>query len=302
LIIIRGVEKGIEKINRIGTPALFVVLIILMIRAVTLPGAGEGIKYMLTPNFSIMTADVVLIALGQAFFSLSLGMAIMITYGSYVKKEENLVKNTFMVCGMDTLASFLAAFMIIPAVFATIGSEGVGKGGYFAFVALAGVFENMPLGVFFGFLFYLLLFFSAITSAVSLLETSVSALTEEKKVDRKKATIVLAAMMFLIGIVYTVSQVSVDIKGVWFDLSNGMFFPSFGDFMEIISDRLLIPLNALTVCLLAGWAWGAKNGVNEIRQNGRFQFKLAGAWTVLIKYIAIAAIIIILVFGLVFGR
>jgi NSS family neurotransmitter:Na+ symporter len=108
--------------------------------------------------------------------------------------------------------------------------------------------------------------------------------------------------MFLIGIVYTVSQVSVNIKGVWFDVTNGVFFPTFGDFMEIISDRLLIPLNALTVCLLAGWAWGAKNGVNEIRQNGLYKFKLAGAWTISIKFIAVAAIVIILIFGLVIGK
>ncbi|MDR2965228.1 MAG: sodium-dependent transporter [Treponema sp.] len=301
-IIIRGVNKGIENFNKFGMPALFIILIILMIRSVTLPGAGEGIKFMLTPNFSTITPDIVLLALGQAFFSLSLGMAIMITYGSYVKKEENLAKSTAIICGMDTLVSFLAVFMIVPAVFATIGSENVGKGGSFAFIALAGVFEKMPAGVLFGILFYLLLFFSAITSAVSLLEGSVVAMTEQLKIDRKIAAIGLALIMFLIGIFYTISQVSVDMTGVWADYENGIFFPSFGDFMEYITDRLLIPLNALTVCILVGWVWDTKNGINEIRQDGKFRFKLAGIWSVSLKYIAIAAILIILVFGLVFGK
>jgi len=302
VIIIRGVEKGIEKFNKVGMPALFIILIILMIRSVTLPGAGDGLKYMLTPNFSVITPDIVLLALGQAFFSLSLGMSIMITYGSYIKKEENLAKSTAIICGMDTAASFLAAFMIVPAVFATIGAENVGKGGSFAFIALAGVFQNMPAGIVFGILFYILLFFSAITSAISLLESSVSALSEQKKVDRKKATIILASLMFLIGIVYTASQVSFNIKGIWADVTEGVFFPSFGDFMEIVSDRLLIPLNALTVCILVGWVWGAKNGVKEIRQDGKFQFKLAGVWTISVKYAAIVAIAIILVFGLILGK
>ena len=148
-IIIRGVEKGIEKFNKIGMPALFIILIVLMIRSVTLPGAGEGIKYMFTPDFSKVTGETWLIALGQAFFSLSLGMSIMITYGSYLRKEENLAKNTALVCGFDTLIAFLAAFMIVPAVFATPGVE-VRMGGGFAFIHLATVFKNMPAGAFFG--------------------------------------------------------------------------------------------------------------------------------------------------------
>ena len=298
-IIIRGVEKGIEKFSKIGMPALLILLVVLVVRAVTLPGAGEGLVYMLTPNFSAVTGETLLVALGQAFFSLSLGMSIMITYGSYVKKEENLAKNTAMVCGLDTIIAILAGFMIIPAVFAT--GVAPGKGGGFAFASLATVFQNMPAGAFFGVLFYLLLFFAAITSAMSLLEGQVAAVTERLNVSRTKATLVLAGAMFLVGILYTISQASVDLKGVWVDI-NGVAYPALADFMEFLTDRLLIPINALTACLLAGWAWGAKNGVAEIEQNGKFSFKLAGAWSISVKFIAPAAIILIIIFGLFLGR
>jgi len=299
IIIILGVEKGIEKFSKIGMPALLGILVILVIRAVTLPGAGEGLVYMLTPDFSKVSGETILVALGQAFFSLSLGMAIMITYGSYVKKEENLAKNTALICGMDTIIAFLAGFMIIPAVFAT--GVDPGKGGGFAFASLATVFQNMPAGVFFGVLFYLLLFFAALTSAMSLLEGCVAALSEQKNVDRKKATIGLAAAMFVVGIFYTISQASVDLKGIWFDI-NGISYPILADFMEFLTDRLLIPINALTACLLVGWAWGTKNGVDEIRQNGKFPFSLANSWSFSVKYIAPAAIVIIIIFGLFLGR
>jgi len=299
-IVTRGVEKGIEKFNKVGMPALFILLIILMIRAMTLPGAGEGIKYMLTPNFSMVTGETVLVALGQAFFSLSLGMAIMITYGSYLKKDENLAKNTALVCGLDTLIAFLAAFIIIPAVFAT--GVDPGKGGGFAFISLATVFQNMPLGVLFGVLFYLLLFFAAITSAMSLMEGTVAAITEQKNMDRIKVTIGLAIGMLAIGLFYTLSQVNMNLKGVWFDFANGVTFPILGDFMEFLTDRLLIPINALIACLLAGWVWGAKNGVDEVRQNGKFPFKLADAWSFAVKFVAPAAIVIIIVFGIVMGK
>jgi NSS family neurotransmitter:Na+ symporter len=302
LIVTRGVEKGIEKFNKIGMPLLFFLLIVLMIRAMTLPGASPGIKYMLSPDFSKVTGETFLVALGQAFFSLSLGMSIMITYGSYLRKEENLAKNTVIVCGFDTLIAFLAAFIIIPAVFATMGAEGVGKGGGFAFVALATVFQNMPAGSFFGVLFYLLLFFAAITSAMSLLEGSVAALMEQKKMDRTKATLTLAGIMFVVGIFYTISQASMNLKGVWFDVTNGVSFPALADFMEFLTDRLLIPINALTACLLAGWVWGTKNGIEEVRQGGKFPFKLGGAWEISVKVVAPIGIILIIIFGLFLGR
>lgn len=298
-IVIKGVSGGIEKFNKLAMPTLFVLLIALMLRAVTLPGAGEGLSYMLSFDWSKVKPNTFLVALGQAFFSLSLGMGVMCTYGSYVSKSENLVKNTALICSLDTLVALLAAFMIIPAVFATGVTPGMGGG--FAFASLAGVFQNMPAGVLFGMLFYVLLFFAALTSAISILEGTVAYVCEEKGYDRTKATIVISIVLYFIGIFYTLSQAYLPLKGIWFDLENGLYYPGFGDFMEYLTDRLLMPLGALMFCIFVGWIWGTDKGIEEIEQNGTIPFGLKKPWTILVKYIVPVAVSAILVFGLVFG-
>lgn len=230
-------------------------------------------------------------ALGQAFFSLSIGMGVMCTYASYLGKSENLVKNTFTVCTLDTLVAFLAGFAIIPAVFAA-GVE-PGMGGGFAFISLATVFQSMPGGAIFGFLFYLLLFFAALTSSISILEGTVAYVCEEKGWNRKKVTIILAIIMYVIGILYTISQVAYPLKGIWFDAS-GLNFPGLGDWMEFMTDKLLMPLGALLFCIFVGWIWGVDNAAAEIEQDGAHKFALKGIWTVLVKYVAPIAIIAIM--------
>ncbi|MBR6653031.1 MAG: sodium-dependent transporter, partial [Anaerotignum sp.] len=174
---------GIEKMSTILMPVLFVVLVGLMIRSCTLPGADEGLAYMFHVDFSTINGTAILTALGQAFFSLSLGMGVMITYASYLSREDNLVSNTAIVCTLDTLVALFAGFMIIPAVFAT--GIAPGMGGAFGFATLAGVFMAIPGGQFIGMLFYFLLFFAAITSSTSILEGCVAFLTEEKGMERK---------------------------------------------------------------------------------------------------------------------
>ena len=293
-IIVKGVEGGIEKFNKVGMPALFVILIILLVRALTMPGASEGLRYMLVPDWSKVTFSTVLSALGQAFFSLSLGLAIMVTYGSYVKKEENLAKNTALICGMDTLVALIAGFIIVPAVFATLGAEGVGKGAAFAFSSLAGVFQAMPGGQIFGILFYLLLLFAALTSCISIIEGVVAFVTERFGWKRTPTTIVLCLVMFAIGCVYTCSQAAFDIKGIWFDFKNGLTFPIFGDFLEFLTDRLMIPVCALGSCLFVGWAWKPQNAIREIELDGQ-RFRLAGIYSVLVNYVAPICIIAIIV-------
>lgn len=302
VIVLKGVSGGIEKFNKVGMPALFVILLVLLVRAVTMPGAEEGLKYMLSCDWSKVSGATVMAALGQAFFSLSLGMSIMITYGSYVGKQENLAKNTVLICGMDTAVALLAGFIIVPAVFATMGSSGgVGKGGGFAFASLAGVFEAMPGGAFFGLLFYMLLFFAAITSCISLVESLVAFVGEEWGWSRKKATIGMCVVMFLLGCVYTLSQASFDIKGIWWDFANGITYPIMGDFMEFLTDRLLIPVVALGSCILCGWVWGAGKSVAEVRSTEGAKFPMAPVYTVLVKYVAPIAIVAIVVYSFVFG-
>ncbi len=298
-ILIKGVSGGIEKFNKIAMPALFAILIILLIRSLTLPGAMEGVKYLLTFNAEDITGGNVLAALGQAFYSLSLGLAIMVTYGSYLKKEENIVRNVGYICVFDTLVALTAGFIIIPAVFATGIAPGMGGG--FAFASLSGVFKEMTGGVFFGALFYLLLLFASLTSAVSILEGTIAFTTDEFGWERKKTAITLGTVTFAIGIFYTLSQVYLPLKGFWFDFTNGVQYPSLGDFMEFVTDRLTMPLGALMFCIFVGWVWGTDKAVAEIEQNGMFNFKLAKVWSFMIKYVVPVAIFCVLCAGLFFG-
>ena len=300
VVIIRGVEGGIERFNKMGMPALFVILLILLVRAVTLPGAETGLRYMLSFDWGKLSFQTVLSALGQAFYSLSIGMAILITYGSYLPRTENLAKNTFLICAMDTLVAILAGFIIVPAVFATLGPDQVGKGGGFAFVSLAGVFQQMPGGRLFGTLFYLLLLFAALTSCISLIEGIVAFLTEHFAWERRRTTIVTCALMFLIGCLYTCSQAAFPLKGVWYDAVKGLSFPAFCDAMEFLTDRLMIPACALGCCFFAGWVWKPESAIAEIERCG-VRFGLKGPYRVLVRYIAPLAILTILVMSLVTG-
>lgn len=289
-IILKGVAGGIEKANKVLMPALFVILIAITVRSMTLPGAAEGIKFMTTIDFSLINGKSIMTALGQAFFSLSLGMGVMATYGSYLRNEENLVKNTITVCTLDTMVALLAGFAIIPAVFASGVTPGGGGG--FAFISLATVFQNMPFGTFFGMLFYVLLFFAALTSAMSILEGTVAYVCEEIHVDRKRATIAIAGIMVSIGLLYTLSQAYLPLKGVWFD-ANGLSFPPLGDWMEYLTDKLLMPLGSLLFCIFVGWFWGIDKAAAEVESHGN-TFKIKAVWAILVKFVAPIAIIAIM--------
>ena len=289
---------GIEKMSTILMPILFVLLIGLMIRSCTLPGADEGIKYMLHVDWSTINGTAILTALGQAFFSLSLGMGVMITYASYLSREDNLVSNTGIVCVLDTLVALFAGFMIIPAVFAT--GIAPGMGGAFGFATLAGVFMAIPGGQFIGMLFYFLLFFAAITSSTSILEGCVAFLTEEKGMQRKTALLGCCVIMEIVGILYVLSQVYMNIKGIWIS-KEGLQYPIFGDFLEYLTDRLLLPLGAFFTTLFVGWIWGPDNSIEEATSNGKYKFTLAPAYKVIVKFLDPIAIGAIIVAGMVFG-
>ena len=295
-VVIKGVSNGIEKLNKVLMPMLFVLLILLFIRGITIEGASEGLKYLLYPDFSKVDANVVLAALGQAFFSLSLGMGVMCTYGSYLRKEENLVKNTFLICSLDTAVALLAGFAMIPIAFSAGIAITEGGNAGFAFISLASAFEAMPLGTAFGALFYILLLFAAITSAISILEGTVAYVTEELNIGRTVAAAGLAVIMFGIGILYTLSQAYANLKGIWFD-ANGVSYPVLGDFMEFMTDKLLMPLGALLFCILVGWIWGVDKAADEISSHGRYPFKLKAAYTIMVKFVAPIAIILIMLSG-----
>jgi NSS family neurotransmitter:Na+ symporter len=295
-VVIKGVSNGIEKLNKVLMPTLFILLILLFIRGITIEGASEGLKYLLYPDFSKVDANVILAALGQAFFSLSLGMGVMCTYGSYLNKEENLVKNTFMICGLDTAVALLAGFAMIPIAFAAGIAITEGGNAGFAFISLASAFQAMPFGTAFGALFYILLLFAAITSAISILEGTVAYVTEELNISRTIAAAGLSVIMFGIGILYTLSQAYANLKGIWLD-ANGVSYPVLGDFMEFMTDKLLMPLGALLFCILVGWVWGVDKAADEISSHGRYPFKLKGIYTIMVKFVAPIAIILIMLGG-----
>ncbi len=185
-IVWSGINKGIEKASKILMPGLFIIMIILAIKSLSLEGAMEGVKFFLKPDFSMVTPKVILAAAGQAFFSLSLGMACMVTYGSYLKTEENLVKNAVIVPLLDTFVAIMAGFVILPAVFAFgFNSEG---GPSLVFVTIPAVFTTMGvnIGIIFSTLFFILLSIAAITSSISMMEIPVAYFIEQKKMDEKK--------------------------------------------------------------------------------------------------------------------
>lgn len=298
-ILLKGVSSGIEKLSKILMPILFILLIAIAIRSITLDGALEGLKFMFTFNTKTINPKMLITAIGQAFFSLSLGMGIMITYGSYVKKTDNIIKSATSICFLDTLVAFIAGCAVIPAVFAT--NTNLGMGGGFAFIALPSVFVQMPAGNFFGLLFFLLLFFAALTSAVSLFEGNIAYVSEEFNISRRKSIFLLIIPMTLLGVGYSATQGAFTFNLPWFDVAHGFNMISMANFMEKLTDNLTIPLCALLISLFVGWSWGTDNALKEIEQKGTFKFKLYKCWAFSIKYIVPVCLVTILVYTIGFG-
>lgn len=299
LVVVAGVSQGIERMSKILMPALFVLLVGIVIRAVTLPGAMEGVKYMFDVRPETISGDTFVGALGQAFFSLSVGMGIIVTYGSYVPKGQNLAKSAIWICVLDTVVAVLSALAIIPVVYITLGAEGLGMGGGFAFMALPEVFASLPGGVVFGLIFFVLLFVAALTSAISILESLTAFLTEEFRLSRLKSCVLLGLPMMLLGAGYSLSQS--DARGInlpWFDFAKGVQMLPMNAVMEKFTDNLMIPAGALLFCLFVGWVWGAEPAADEIEGGGRHLFRLRKLWSFIIKYPAPVVIAIILFFTL----
>jgi neurotransmitter:Na+ symporter, NSS family len=286
-VVISGVKKGIEKYSKILMPILFVLLIVLMFRSVTLEGASKGLEFLFKPDFSQLTTKGVLEALGHAFFSLSLGMAIIITYGSYVNKEENIASLSLQVVIADTLIALMAGVVIFPAVFA-YGFEPQ-AGATLIFITLPAVFHEMPFGALFESLFFILVGIAAITSTISLLEVSVAFVTEEFKLSRKKATILLAAVLFLLSIPSALSF------GVMSDVT--VFGKTVFDIFDFTTSNILLPIGGLLVCLFVAWVWGTKNAVKEITSDGMYEFKWEKLYSFILKYVAPVAILLILLYS-----
>lgn len=268
-VVMKGIKGGIEKFNKILIPALAGLLLILLIRALTLPGAGAGVEFFLMPDFSKLTAESALIALGHAFFSLSLGMGTLITYGSYISREQSLGRASLAIGAGDLLYALVAGLIIFPTAFSFGIESSAGPG--LVFVALPAAFAAMPFGQFFGFLFFILLAIAALTSAVSLLEVPVAWAMQKFKWNRQKAARLVGAVIFLVGVPSALSfgQLEISIAG-----------KNFFDFMDFVASNILLPVGGLVVTLFTGYAW--KRAGEEAGLTG-FWYK---AWMFLLRYIA----------------
>lgn len=283
-IVVRGISGGIEKASKIMMPALFVLFLVLAVRAVTLPGAAKGIAYYLTPDFSKLTGVTFLMAMGQIFFSLNIGAGCTMTYASYLSEDENIPRMSAVVPTMDFMAAFLAGMVIIPSVFA-FGLDPA-AGPPLLFITMPHVFAQMPLGTLFGLLFFILMLFAALTSSISMLEVNVSFLVDHYKRDRLKSAIWAGVIIFLVGIPSSLGQ------GVfsWFRI-GGLDFLSAADFL---ASYILMPFGAFMMCIFLATRFGIAEAVKEATNNGKIAFGLQRVWAFLIRFVV--PVIIILVF------
>lgn len=290
IIVALGVKKGIEKANLIMMPALLVMAVAIAVYVALQPGAMEGIAYYLIPDFSQFSADLVLNAMGQMFYSLSLAMGIMITYGSYVHRDECLTSSVTRIAGFDLLVSLIAGLMIVPAAFVVMGGAPTSAGPSLMFVTLPQVFAGMGnAAVILGFVFFLLVTFAALTSAISLTETCVSIISDGLKWSRRKSLIACILWVVLVG-----CFVNAGYNG----LSDIRFFGmEILDFFDFISNSVLMPIVALLICVFVGWIITPKDLIEEIKLNS--PFRAEKAWVVMIKFLAPILVIAILVWNII---
>lgn len=288
IIILLGVEKGIENMSKFLMPVLLIISVVISIYIMTLPGAGAGLKYYLLPDFSKFSLKTVCAAMGQMFYSLSIAMGIMITYGSYARDDTSLTKSVNQIEIFDTAVALLAGLMVVPAVYIFSGEAGTkASGAGLMFITLPKVFEQMKGGMFIGALFFILVFLAALTSSISLMEAVVSSIMDRFKVGRIPACLICLVLSILLGVPSSLGN------GVWSNITIlGMDFLTFFDF---ISNNVLMPIVALATSIMIGWVLGADTIIAELTKNNE-KLGREKLYRVTIKYIAPVLLVIILVF------
>jgi len=286
VVIMLGVNKGIERLSKFLMPVLLVLTVGISIYTLTLPNAMEGVSYYLIPDFSKLSIWTFAAALGQLFFSMSIAMGIMVTYGSYTKNEVNLTKSVNQIEIFDTAVALLAGLMVVPAVYVFSGEEGLGASGPgLMFITLPKVFNEMPAGGIIGFLFFVLVFFAAITSSISVMEAIVSSLMDKFKLTRIKSCLIVIVICLIMGIPSSLGN------GIWSNVKIlGMDFLTFFDFL---SNSIIMPIVALCTCILIGWVIKPKTIADEVTRNGE-RFSRRALFDVMIKYIAPICLVFIL--------
>lgn len=297
LVLVGGISKGIEKWNKLLMPSLGLILLILVVRSLTLPGAIEGVKFLFVPDFKSVTLNSFLDALGHSFFSLSLGMGIMITYASYIKKDADLPSATASIIVLDTGIALLSGLAIFPAVFA-LGidpSEGAGL----AFVSLPATFAQMPAGQIFSALFFMILFIAALTSMMSLTQVILSYLQDELHISRRKGLLLILVVLLLVGTPAVLA---------FGPLSDFLIMGfNYFDFLDKLANNILLPITGLLGIMFVIFSFGVQNSKKEFLQGAKNQNSLfARIYPMAVKYIAPVAIVLILlnatgVFAKLFG-
>ncbi len=288
IFIVRGgISSGIEKWSKILLPSLLVILLVLMVNSLTTPGAAEGLRFLLYPDFSNLTRTGLLEALGHAFFSLSLGMGAMLTYGSYLDKNTNISTSSLEIVILNTFYAIMAGLMIFPIVFTYGVAPDAGPGLFF--VTLPEVFARMPAGRVVGLLFFVLVAFAAITSAISLLEVVVSYFIDELGWSRKRADYTMGGVIFVIGIPSALSF------NVWsgFKIYGKVIF----DQLDMLASNVMLPVGGLLIAIFAGWilTHGEKEAEIKRVENA---FHFYDIWHVLVKYVTPVALLIVLLYTL----
>ncbi len=287
-VVLGGVKKGIERFSKVAMPLLFVLIVFIVIYSLTLPGSFAGVTYLLKPDFSRLTSDAYAAALGQAFFSLSLGVGTVLTYASYVKKEENLVASGVGTAICDLLFAIIAAFAVMPAVFAAGIAPESGPG--LVFQTFPYIFnkmgEGMPIvSALVSATFFLTILAAALTSAISMLEVGVAFLVDEKGMKRRTATLVLAFSTWLVGVLCSLSFGS--LSGI------KLLGLSFFDFLDTLCSDWLLPLGGLAFTLFVGW-WMSKADVrDELTNGGTCNVKLFKGVYFLMRYLAPVGIVLV---------
>ena len=284
IVVIKGVEKGIEKVSKVLMPILIAMAIFISVYGLMTPGAIEGLKDYIIPDFSNFSIMTVIAAVGQMFYSLSIGMGILFTYGSYMKKEVDMEKAISQVEIMDTLIAFLAGLMIIPAVFAFSGKESLNAGASLMFITMPKVFDSLQLGGFIGLVFFLLVLFAALTSAISLMECSVATLMEQLHISRKKASFVMIGEMLLLGI-----PISLGYGVLGWIQPLGM---TLLDFFDFVTNSCMMPVAALSTVLLIIFVTKISTVSDEVKISSAF--KREKIYNFVMKYICVPTLIVIL--------
>lgn len=288
-VVFKGVQNGIEKYSKILMPMLLLILIILGIRSVTLPGAKEGLTFLFKPDFSKITSKEIISALGQVFFSLSMGMGVLITYGSYIKKSDNLTSTALSVILSDTLVAVLAGIVIFPAAFSFGVKPTAGMGLVFNTIPM--IFNQMAGGYVFCIIFFVLLAIAALTSTISLLEVVVAYVSEELHVKRQKATVIACVLTMMLGAFASLSLM----KDTPFVIAGHTLF----DGMDFVSSNIMLPIGGMLIVIFVGWKLGKSKFFAEMTNDGTIKSPFKAVIYFIIKYLAPLAIAVVFVSGLI---